>query len=144
MSASALAQMGVCERLVVFEHHDGKRLTLAQRVALRRGLSAHRRFASAGSSERSSCEPRLGGSFDALHSLDEGPESVATWCFRDRILRNSCPGRSPILICNRVAMRAWRTMARWPLLCVVLRAMLRPVVWFARGTARAPEHRHVK
>ena len=45
VSASALSQMGVCERLVVFEHFDGKHPTSIQQDALQRGLRAHRRFA---------------------------------------------------------------------------------------------------
>lgn len=45
VSASALSQMGVCERLVVFEHFDGKHPTRVQQHALQRGLRAHRRYA---------------------------------------------------------------------------------------------------
>ncbi len=45
VSASALSQMAVCERLVMFERCGGK-CPLAHKVALRRGLRAHRRFAS--------------------------------------------------------------------------------------------------
>lgn len=44
VSASALSQMGVCERLVVFEHVLGHRRTASQSQAIRRGLRAHRRF----------------------------------------------------------------------------------------------------
>ncbi|OIQ92191.1 hypothetical protein GALL_258680 [mine drainage metagenome] len=44
VSASELAQMGVCERLMVFEQRHGKRLTLAQRKAIQRGLRTHRWF----------------------------------------------------------------------------------------------------
>lgn len=44
VSASELAQMGVCERLVVFEHRFGKRRTVAQRRAVERGRRAHDRF----------------------------------------------------------------------------------------------------
>jgi hypothetical protein len=36
--------MGVCERLVVFEHRYGKRRSLAQRQAIRRGQRAHLQF----------------------------------------------------------------------------------------------------
>jgi hypothetical protein len=36
--------MGVCEKLVVFEHRHGKRPSGAQGVALERGLRAHRQF----------------------------------------------------------------------------------------------------
>ena len=44
VSASELAQMGVCERLVVFEKCYGKRRTLVQQQAIRRGQHAHQRF----------------------------------------------------------------------------------------------------
>lgn len=44
VSATQLAQMGVCEKLVVFEHRHGKRPTGLQRMALKRGLRAHRQF----------------------------------------------------------------------------------------------------
>ncbi len=44
VSATQLAQMGVCEKLVVFEHRHGKRPSEAQRVAIERGLRAHRQF----------------------------------------------------------------------------------------------------
>lgn len=44
LSASELAQIGVCERLVVFEQRYGKSRTMAQRKAIQRGLRAHRRF----------------------------------------------------------------------------------------------------
>lgn len=44
VSASELAQMGVCERLVVFEHRYGKRRTTEQLQAIKRGLWAHQRF----------------------------------------------------------------------------------------------------
>lgn len=44
VSASELAQMGVCERQMVFEQHYGKRRTQVQRQAIRRGQHVHRRF----------------------------------------------------------------------------------------------------
>lgn len=44
VSASELAQMGVCERLVVFEHRYGKRRTVEQQQAIKRGRRAHARF----------------------------------------------------------------------------------------------------
>lgn len=44
VSASELAQMGVCERLVVFEHRYGKRRTVEQQRAVARGRLAHARF----------------------------------------------------------------------------------------------------
>lgn len=59
VSASALAQMGVCERLVVFESFDGKHPTPAQQHALRRGLRAHRRFAAGRMSSERRPEPQV-------------------------------------------------------------------------------------
>lgn len=44
VSASELAQMGVCERLVVFEKCYSKRRTLMQQQAIQRGQHAHQRF----------------------------------------------------------------------------------------------------
>lgn len=44
VSASELAQMGVCERLVVFEHRYGKRRTTEQLQTIKRGLRSHERF----------------------------------------------------------------------------------------------------
>ena len=44
LSASELAEMGVCERRVLLAHRHGARRTSGQRRALRRGLRAHERF----------------------------------------------------------------------------------------------------
>lgn len=42
--ASQLAQMGVCEKLVVFEHRYGKRPCRSRSLAQERGRRAHRSF----------------------------------------------------------------------------------------------------
>jgi len=57
VNASELAQMGVCERLVVFEHHCGKLRTAEQQIAIERGRGAHRRFywERNGGSDRGKC-----------------------------------------------------------------------------------------
>ena len=58
VSASELAQMGVCERLVVFEHRYGRRRTAEQQRAAARGRLAHARFYQAQyteSARRSGC-----------------------------------------------------------------------------------------
>ena len=44
VSASELAEMGVCERRVLLAHRDGPKWTSAQRRAMRRGLRAHGQF----------------------------------------------------------------------------------------------------
>ena len=44
VSASELAQMGRCERLMRFEHLYGSRRTASQRRARERGLAEHKQF----------------------------------------------------------------------------------------------------
>lgn len=57
VSASELAQIGVCERLVVFEHHCGMMRTAEQLSAIKRGRRAHQRFYRErnGDSDRGKC-----------------------------------------------------------------------------------------
>ncbi|MDZ7855740.1 hypothetical protein [Sphaerotilus sp.] len=44
VSASELARMGLCERMVVLEHRFGQRLSVAGLAATARGRRAHARF----------------------------------------------------------------------------------------------------
>ncbi len=127
VSASTLSQMGVCERLVVFEHFEGKRPTPAQRVALQRGLRAHRLFASEGESEAA----RRGRCFIATHVFGDGPETQVLRLFRDRYLRPTRAGRSLIFTYYRLAPAVCRTMERWPATRSAVRAAIGPLVWFA-------------
>jgi hypothetical protein len=53
VSASELSQLGVCERLVVFEDRFGKRWSADRAVAVQRGLRVHRQFHRDGSQ----CQP---------------------------------------------------------------------------------------
>lgn len=124
ISASALSQMGVCERLVVFEHFEGKRPTPAQRSALQRGLQAHRQFASEGASEAA----RKGRCFIATHVFGEGPETQVLRRFRDRYLRPTRAGRRVILAYYKLAPTVCRAMERWPMTRSAVRAAVRPLV----------------
>jgi hypothetical protein len=127
VSASALSQMGVCERLVLFEHREGKRPTPAQKVAVQRGLRAHRRFAS----EDLRGEPRGGRCFIAAHVFGDGPETQVLRRFRDRVLRPRAAGRRLILAYYRLAPTVCRAMERWPMSRLAARVAMRPVVWLA-------------
>lgn len=139
VSASVLARMGVCERLVVFEHREGRRPTPTQRVALRRGLRAHRQFAA----ECASNEQRIGRCFIATLVFGEGQETRLLRRFRERVLRPSRAGRRLILGYYRVAPSVCRAMQRWPMLRCVVRAALRPFVWFVMRRFDDAESRHV-
>jgi hypothetical protein len=51
VSASELAEVGVCERRVLLAHRHGARWTSRQRKDLRRGLLSHERFRREGLTE---------------------------------------------------------------------------------------------
>lgn len=83
VSASELAQMGVCERLVLFEHRHGKRTTTEQRAAIKRGLRAHEQFYLEGIAT----PPAPGRYFIATTVFGDGPETDVLRAFRNRVLR---------------------------------------------------------
>ena len=83
VSASELAQMGVCERLVVFEPLYGKRRLLEQTAAIERGRREHERFYRG---ERIASAPP-GRCFIATMVFGEGPETQTLRVFRDQVLR---------------------------------------------------------
>ena len=83
VSASELAQMGVCERRVKFEHDRGRRRTPEQLQAMERGLQAHETFYRDGQDAA-----RAGGRcFVATLLFGEAPETRILRCFRDQVLR---------------------------------------------------------
>jgi hypothetical protein len=139
VSASELSQMGVCERLVLFEHREGKRPTPAQRAALQRGLRAHQLFESEGASEAA----RTGRCFIATHAFGEGPETQVLRHFRDRFLRPTLAGRRLILAYYRLAPRVCRAMERWPMTRPAVTAAMRPLVWFAERLLAGQTVSHV-
>lgn len=139
VSASALSQMGVCERLVVFEHFDGKQPTPEQRSALQRGLRAHRQFASESASEAA----RRGRCFIATHVFGEGPETQVLRCFRERFLRPTRPGRRLILAYYRLAPTVCCAMEKWPSTRSAVRSAIRPLVWFAQRLLAEEGANHV-
>jgi hypothetical protein len=124
VSASELAQMGVCERLVVFEHHFGKRSTAAQRAALRRGLAEHQRFYREGlkSGKKGRC-------YVATLIFGVSWETAALRVFRDRVLRPYAIGRWLIGAYYRTAPGVCAVLERWPSLQPIARALLKPIVW---------------
>ena len=138
VSASALSQMGVCERLVVFEHFEGKRPTPAQKAALQRGVRAHRQFASESESEAA----RRGRCFIATHVFGEGQETQVLRRFRDRYLRPTRAGRCLILAYYRLAPTVCRAMQRWPATRSAAKAAMRPLVWLATSLLANQEGSH--
>lgn len=125
VSASELAQMGICERLTVFEHRYGKRRTASQLAAIQRGLAEHDRFylEGVGNSENK------GRCYIATLVFGSGWETVALKAFRDRLLRPYAMGRWLIGLYYRTAPTFCRALERRPWLQPVVRAILKPIAW---------------
>ena len=137
VSASDLAQMGVCERLVVFEHRYGKRRLPEQQAAIKRGRREHERFYREGriaSTTHGCC-------FIATMVFGEGPETQTLRAFRDQVLRRGPTGRRLIATYYRVAPGACRTLEQQPWAHSVLRVALQPVIWLASRRLCATEAR---
>lgn len=125
VSASELAQMGVCERLVVFEHRYGKRHTAAQRAAIQRGLIEHDRFFRDGVSP----SENKGRCYIATLVFMEGSETASLRRFRDQVLRRKAMGRWLILTYYKTAPSVCTLLEHCPWLQPLVRAILRPIAW---------------
>lgn len=138
VSASELAQMGVCEQLVQFEHLYGQRRSLGQLADMERGSREHWRFLQEGALERK------GRCFIATLVYGEGREVALLRSFRDQVLRPSMLGRCLILAYYRSAPAVCRVLNGRPLLVRAMRMVLRPAVWIARRVlARGGGRRNV-
>ena len=129
--------MGVCERLVVFEHRHGKRTTTDQRAAIRRGLRAHEQFYRDG---RAAPTTR-GRCFIATTVFGEGPKTEVLRAFRGRVLRRHPMGRWLIAAYYRHAPRICLALERRGWARSVLRMVLRPVVGAAAVWVKIAETR---
>ena len=129
--------MGLCERLVVFEHRYGKRRLLEQQAAIKRGRREHERFYREG--RIASASP--GHCFIATMVFGEGPETQTLRAFRDQVLRRGPTGRRLIATYYRVAPGICRMLERQPWAHPVLRAALQPVIWLAIWWLSATEAR---
>ncbi len=109
-SASELAQMGRCERLVVFEHLHGRRRTARQQEDRKRGLLAHEQFQREGLDAMSSSSLRRGRCFIATCVFGDSWQTRILRRFRDEVLRPRPWGRWLI----------WRYYLAGPGMCVVL------------------------
>lgn len=125
ISASELAQMGVCEQLMLFEHSYGQHRSAQQRADMMRGGCEHRRFFLEG------LAGRRGRCFIATSVFGEGVEVAVLRSFRDRVLRSTPIGRAVIFFYYRTAPGTCRLIEGRPHLVWVMRALLRSVVWMA-------------
>jgi hypothetical protein len=133
VSASELAQMGVCERRMVLAARLGERRTPEQLVAAARGTRAHRRFLREALREAphvQTSEPK-GGCFIATAVYGQGPETTVLRAFRDRVLRRARAGRWLIAAYYRISpsVAHWLVLRPWAV--AAARVAIRPVVRWA-------------
>lgn len=117
VSATELAQMGTCERMIWLEQRMGRRRTAQQEAAVRRGLAEHARFFD--QSKRlmnSKSEHRTGRCFVATMLLAQRPQAtphlVALRAYRDHVLKRSMLGRRLVLHYYRMGPMLCRILTR--------------------------------
>ena len=123
VSASDLAQMGRCERLVVFEHLHGSRRTVWQQQARARGLVEHEHFYREGLAA-SAQAARKGRCFISTCVFGEAWQTQVLRRFRDAELRPNVWGRRLIWFYYRVAPYICKCLRRWPALQAPVRIVL--------------------
>lgn len=130
VSASDLAQMGVCERMVFFEHLYGRRLTPHRRAAAARGQRLHRQFYEKGA------RPRQGSRCCIAAHLfgDPSPEAAALRRYRDGVLRSTLYGRALISLYYRTSPMACWILERSTWVVKISRMIL--AMWLLHGCGR--------
>ncbi len=126
VSASELAEMGVCERRMILEQRYGRRFTASQREDIHRGLRLHAvfdaRFTVPPSGARGPC-------FIATHVFGpNAPQTQVLRRYRDRVLRTSALGRWSVASYCHVAPLVCEWLTRHPYACMPVRKCLGPVV----------------
>ena len=136
VSASELSQMGVCERLVLFEARYGKRTSSAQDRAIERGRAEHARFFGNGVRSQFDLQTSLPKPWCFCASLAWGPRAPETDLlrqFRDRILRRTAAGRIMIRMYYSNAPDLCRRLHGHSRLISAIRLGLTPALWIARA-----------
>jgi hypothetical protein len=123
VSASDLARMGRCERLVMFEYRHGSRSSARQQRAQARGLVEHEQFYREGLSA-STQAARKGRCFIATCVFGEAWQTEVLRRFRDEALRPSVWERRVIRLNYRRAPGNCVVLRRWPPLQVAVRMVL--------------------
>lgn len=120
VSASELAQMGRCEKFVIFVHLHGSQPSARQQRAMARGLLEHERFYREGVA----AAWRKGRCFISTCVFGESWQTWELRRFRDEVLRPRNWGRRLIWFYYRVAPSICMVMRRWPVLQRPVRMVL--------------------
>lgn len=124
VSASDLAQLGYCERVVHLDWRHGAKRSQEQVMAQARGNQAHEQFYR-DSLEVARVSQTKGKCFVATMALGECAETNALRAFRDLYLRRSDVGRWCIGVYYRVSPALCHAMERRPVAMPVVRGMVK-------------------
>lgn len=133
LSATELAEMGVCEQRVLLRHRYGPRLTEPQHARIEQGLRAHRRYRDEGASSRAA------GVADGRCFIASCLFGSSSWqadglrCYRDDVLLPRPIGRIVLRIYYATAPAFCAALRRYPGLQPFMRRTLSA---FARYAAR--------
>lgn len=135
VSASELAQMGVCERLVRYEARHGKRMSIDQRDAIARGRREHDRFFRDAAVATPGVQTSLEKPWCFIASVTYGPTAPETQTlrqFRDHVMRPTAAGRGLIRLYYRASPRLAVWLSGRDKAMIVSGILLRPAVAIAR------------
>lgn len=135
-SASDLAQMGVCEGVVVFEGRHGKRKTPVQVAESERGIAAHKAFYEEHLHGASKSPPKRWCFVATLAYGEAALETSLLRRFRDERLRPSSVGRALVRLYYRHSPRLCAACAGRPWAVALLRMAIRPALALAAWSLR--------
>lgn len=124
VGASELAQMGRCERLVLFEQTHGRHRTARQQRDRKRGQLAHQQFEREGLDAMSAAARHRGRCFIATCVFGDGWQTQALRQFRDEVLRPRPWGRWLIRRYYRAGPGLCSLLCTWPVMRAATRAVL--------------------
>lgn len=133
-AATDLAQMGVCEKRMLFEATLGKRRSATHERDAGRGTARHDRFhrdAVRYRPEVKTSEPQSTRCFVATAVFGESPETRTLRQFRDTVLQRHWTGRAATGVYYFVGPCIANFLLAGPRRQAIARALLRPVVRIA-------------
>jgi hypothetical protein len=133
VSATELAEMGLCEMRVVLNHRHGKRTTPVQRDDMKRGIAAHTRYLEQG---RAAAGDRRCFVATCVFGAD-AEETQTLRMFRDVVLQPRWWGRVLIALYYRLAPSLCEVLDQSPSALVGVRWLLRRVVAGGRRALHA-------
>lgn len=135
VSASELAQMGVCERVVRFDALHGRKMTRPRKRSAARGIAEHARFYEE-SVAAIGARRRKGYCFIATLALGNCDDTDALRAYRDLVLRRSWFGRWLIGTYYRMGPALCLILGRSPRMLSAVAGLVRLLARWVRPVIR--------